>query len=308
MPLDPRAKRLLDMLAVAGPGNAGQDDVRARRRRFAALMGLRRGPVPAGTAEDRVLAGPGGPLRVRCYAPEGAPGPALPGLVFFHGGGLVAGSLDTHDALCRHLGEAGRCRVVSVDYRLAPEHRFPAAVKDAAAAVRLVAAAAGALGINPARMAVGGDSAGGTLAAGVARDLARGSLRFQLLLYPVLDLAGTTPSGLAFGQGYMLDRTAMDRDLADYLPPGQDARDPRVSPLLADDFANLPPALIHAAEYDPVRDEAENYAARLSRAGVAVRHTCHPGMIHHFLGLDGTIPYAAAALAAVGTEMRAAWE
>lgn len=310
MPLDPRARRLLDMLAAGGAAGIEQEDVPARRRRFASLMGLRRGPVPASTVENHGLAGPGGPLRVRCYTPPELLDKELPGLVFFHGGGLVAGSLDTHDALCRHLCGAGRCRVVSVDYRLAPEHRFPAAVEDAAAAVRLVAAAAGALGLDPERLAVGGDSAGGTLAtiaATAAGEEPRVRLRFQLLLYPVLDAMAATPSRQAFRQGYMLDQAAMDRDLADYLPPGTEARDPRVSPLRAGPLAGLPPTLIHAAEYDPVRDEAEDYAGRLRRAGIPVRHTCHAGMIHHFFGLDGTIPYAAEALAMVGAEMRAAW-
>ncbi len=307
MPLDPRAKRLLDMLALGAPTDPGLATAAERRAGFRALMALSRTPVPIGSVEDRVLDGPGGALPVRRYTPAGVPDPLLSGLVFFHGGGLVAGDLDTHDRLCRMLANAGRCRIVAVDYRLAPEYRFPAAIEDAVAATRAVAAQAEALGIDPGRLAVGGDSAGGTLAilaATSAREAGGPALRFMLLLCPVLDLSARRPSRLAFGRGFLLDQATMDRDLADYLVTGAAVSDPRVSPLLAETLAGLPPCLIHTAEYDPMRDEGQAYAERLEQAEVAVRHTCHAGMIHHFFGLDGLIPAAAAALQGIGAEMR----
>lgn len=308
MPLDPHAKRLLDMLALGADPDAPPPDAAARRRGFKALMGMRPLPVPVGAVVDDVIDGGAVPaIPVRCYTPLGVGKEWLPGLVFFHGGGLVAGDLDTHDALCRTLAGEGRCRVIAVGYRLAPEHPFPAAVEDAAAAVLAVAEDAARWAIDPARLAVGGDSAGGTLAvlaATAARDTGRPALRFQLLLCPVLDIAGRSPSRLRFGQGFMLDEAVLTRDLADYLPASIGAEDPRVSPLRAADLGGLPPTLLHTAEFDPLRDEGEAYAERLTAAGVPVRQTCHPGMIHHFVGLTGVLPYAGEALRAIGAEMR----
>ncbi len=306
MPLDPRAKRLLDTVALGARAGSGPVTAAERRRSFRALMALGGGPGPAMPVRDASVPGPAGPLPVRLYAPAEAP---APGLVFFHGGGLVAGDLDTHDALCRRLAAAAGCRVVAVDYRLAPEHPFPAAQEDAVAAVRAVAATTQEFGLDPGRLAVGGDSGGATLAAvaaGACRDAGEPRLRLLLLLCPVLDLATERPSRVAFGQGYLLDRATMARDLADALPEGVAPSDPRVSPLRAARVEGLPPTVIHTAEFDPLRDEGEAYAARLREAGVPVRHTCHPGLIHHFLALDRLIPAAGPALAGVGAEMREA--
>ena len=313
MPLDPRAKRLLDMLALRGSGE-GRMTAAERRAGFKALMALSRKPLPMREVREAALAGPAGPLGTRLYVPaEGGTAPA-PGLVFFHGGGLVAGDLDSHDDLCRSLATAARCRLLAVDYRLAPDHRFPAALEDAVAAARTVAAETGAFGMDPGRLAVGGDSAGGTLATLAALDLAprlraagAPPLRFQLLLCPVLDLAARRPSRLAYGTGYMLDQAIMDRDLADYLPPGVDPADPRVSPIRTPDLSGQPPTLLHTAEYDPLRDEGRDFAEALRRADVPVELTCHPGMIHHFLGLQTLLPPAAAALTAIGRQARAAF-
>ncbi|MGU3536585.1 alpha/beta hydrolase [Methylobacterium sp. A54F] len=305
MPLDPHAQRFLAMLALGGPPAPTVAGRRAALRDLARLAG---GPLAAGvSAEDLVLPGPGGPLPARLYAPEGAAGPG-PGLVYFHGGGFVAGGLDTHDGLCRGLVASAGCRLLAVDYRLAPEHPFPAAFEDGAAAVAWAAAQAGRLGIDPGRLGVGGDSAGAAIAAHAARVSAHGkgpTLAFQVLLCPVLDAEGAGPSRAAFASGYLLDAETIRRD-ADSLGIGPAEReDPRLSPLRAADLAGLPPALIHTAEYDIVRDDGTAYAARLAEAGVPVRHTCHAGMIHDFYGLVGLIPAARAARARIGADLAA---
>ena len=311
MPLDPHAKRLLDMLALGDPAPSGSEAAAVsapeRRRAFKTLMGVSRARAVIGAVADLTLACAGRPLPVRLYTPVEATAGTLPGLVFFHGGGLVAGDLDTHDALCRRLANVGRCRVLAVEYRVAPEHPFPAAVEDAAAAVASASRQAGRFGIDPSRLAVAGDSAGGTLAvvaAAAARDTGGPALAFMLLLCPVLDLSTSLPSRRLFGRGYMLDQATIDRDLADYLPPGATARDPRVSPLLMEDLAGLPRVLLHTAEFDPLRDEGQAFADRLGAARVPVHHTLHAGMIHHFLCLEGVIPAAATALEAIGAAMR----
>lgn len=304
MSLDPRARRLLDMLALGGRLRAAPMSAAERRAGFAALMALARPPAVPGTVEDVRVQGAAGRLPARLYRPASGGDERGAGLVFFHGGGLVAGDLDTHDGLCRRLSAESGARIVAVAYRLAPEHRFPAAVEDAVMATRSVIGGAAGFGIDPARLGVGGDSAGATLAT-IAAGAWRTALRVQLLLCPVLDLVTRRPSRLAYGEGFMLDQAVMDRDLADYLPPDQEAADPRVSPIFRGDLAGLPPALIHTAECDPLRDEGFAYAAALAAAGVVVRHTDHAGMIHHFLGLEGVLPAARPALAAIGAELRA---
>jgi acetyl esterase/lipase len=329
MSLDPRVKRFLDLLAASNPPDIEGTSVAARRAGLVALMKFS-GPAPAvAHIEDTMLPGPAGPLPVRVYAPsESAPdartAPAphtarglWPGLVYFHGGGLVAGSIATHDPVARALANAGGCRVVSVEYRLAPEHRFPAALDDAAAALRHVATHASDFGIDAARLGVCGDSAGGTLAAAACQALRAGSgpkvglppplhLRLLLLLCPILDYGGSTPSRRAFRSGYLVDEATLDHDLMHYLPAGTDPADPRVSPLRALDLGDLPPTVIHTAEYDPLRDEGAVYCERLRAAGGRATLTCHPGMIHLFYGLGGVIPYARSAFELMGREIRAA--
>ena len=299
MPLDARAARLLAMLA-AGPA-ADQSRVTAgeRRRSFAALMRMAARPPATEAGVDTTVAGGGGALPARSYGPAGDRRGTLPGLVYFHGGGLVAGDLDTHDALCRWIAAGAGCRVVSVGYRLAPESPFPAAIEDACAATADVIERAADLGLDPVRIAVGGDSAGATLATVASRVITHRPGRrpaCQLLLCPVLDVEARTPSRAAFGEGYLLDAALMMRDLADYAPGVANFDDPRLSPLRAADLSGMPPALIHTAEFDPLRDEGSAYAERLRAAGVAVQFRCHAGMIHHFYGLTGFIPAAAAAL------------
>ncbi len=296
-------------MVAAGRADASCASLAEWRRRFAALMRLSGPAEPVGRVEDRLLPGPEGPLGLRLYTPLAADRGPSAGLVYFHGGGFVAGTLATHDALCRSLAHRARCRVVAVDYRLAPEHKFPAALMDCSRAATWAREHALALGIDPQRLAVGGDSAGATLAATVcrmARDAAEPPFVLQFLLCPITDFTASQASRRAMATGYLLDQTAMERELALYLPAGIDAADPWVSPLRVGDLRGLPPACIHTAEFDPLRDEGRAYADRLKEAGVEVGYACHPGMIHLFYAMAGVIPYARTALGLIGAELNAA--
>ncbi|MGA8005542.1 MAG: alpha/beta hydrolase [Burkholderiales bacterium] len=309
MPLDPKAKRIIDMMSAGAAATGASASIEARRDGFRKLMRMSAAPPSACGVEERSLPGPGGQLAARLYSPDEAAAGPLPGLVFFHGGGLVAGSLDTHDALCRTLAATSGCRVVSVAYRLAPEFRFPAAVEDACAASAWIAAHADSFGIDAARLAVGGDSAGGTLAAVVcqwARGKAAPRFAAQLLLCPVLDFAAISASRREFSRGYLLDEATMQRDLEHYHDGKTALEDPRISPLREPGLGGLPQAIIHTAEFDPLRDEGLAYAGRLVQAGVPVRHICHAGMIHHFYGMPGILPRAQQTLARIGADLGAA--
>ncbi|MDP4022649.1 alpha/beta hydrolase [Methylobacterium sp. NEAU 140] len=323
MALDPHVRRFLDMMAL---GRSGTPDVAARRDGLRALAALA-GPAPTGVAtRDLVLPGPAGPVAARLYAPETGDkgggdkgggdkgvGGSGAGLLFLHGGGLTTGGLDTHDGICRTLAAAGGLSVVAVDYRLAPEHPFPAALEDARAALAWTAAHAPALGIDPARLAVGGDSAGAGLAALLCQE-ARGAgprIAAQLLICPVLDLEGAGPSRTAFASGYFLDIATIGRDARACGLVGPGAA--RFAPLRTADLTGLPPAHIHTAACDPVRDDGTAYAERLRGAGVPAALTCHAGMIHFFYGLGRLVPRArpilagmAADFAGLLTESRAA--
>jgi len=306
MPLDRSAQRLLGMLAASGGAEAGAS-LSDRRAALEALAEMADDVSTPVAIENRTLPGPAGALPIRLYAPiEPITGPQ-PALVFFHGGGWVAGSLDTHDGLCRRLCEAAGCRVVAVDYRLAPEHPFPAALMDCLLAVNWVANHAAALGLDRSRIAVGGDSAGAGLAAAVthiARDASGPAIALQVLICPILDVARRTGSRNAFGDGYFISRAAFHRDLADYAAQGVALDDPRLSPAHAAGLSGLPPALVHTAEFDPFRDEGEAYADALHGAGVDVDRVRHPGMIHYFYALARAIPYAEAAAGVIGAQMR----
>ena len=311
MPLDRRAERLLAMLAATrgpprGHGDAPQPPA-ARRKALRALAMMADDVSTAATVGDREIAGPCGPIPLRLYAPDGAGQRPLPTLVFFHGGGWVAGDLETHDGFCRRLCAASGWRVIAADYRRAPEHPFPAAPDDCLAATRWVAANAAALGIDPARLAVGGDSVGAGLAAAVAmaaRDAGDLPLALQLLVCPILDVGRQGGTRETFAEGCFISRAAFAGDLADYAR-GVAADDPRLSPLRAPSLAGLPPAVIHTAEYDPFRDEGEAYAARLAATGVPLATDRHAGMMHYFYALARAIPYAAEAATLMGTQMRA---
>jgi acetyl esterase len=250
------------------------------------------------TIADRTIPGPGGPLRLRVYTPSG-PGP-FPLLVFFHAGGFVVCDLDTHDPMCRNLCSGANCVVVSVDYRLAPEHRFPAAPDDCLAATRWAGEHAAELGADPARVAVAGDSAGGTLAAVTAlrvRDEGGPRLAGQLLVYPPTDLElPARPSLVENAEGYWLTSKDMAWFRGLYLNDPSEARHPHASPMHAADLRGLPPALVITGEYDPLRDEGEEYAARLRNAGATTAVSRYDGVIHGFFSLRGLVDKSDAAV------------
>jgi acetyl esterase len=313
MPLDPRAKRFLDVLAAGKPPRVFDSTVAERRAGLAELLKFGGPAIALAHVAERTVPGPAGPLAVRIYTPhlEAAAANAVPGagMVYFHGGGLIAGTVATHDGIARALAAAGGCRIVSVEYRLAPEHPFPAAIEDAEAALRFIARHAGDFGIEAARLGVCGDSAGGTLAAVAAQGAGAAggpALALQLLICPILDQSRSTGSRREFGSGYLCDQGTLDHDLLHYLPPGADPADPRISPLRAKEVKALPRTVIHTAEFDPVRDEGREYFERLQRSGIPVSYTCHPGMIHLFYGLGSVIPYARTAFEQIGSEIRAA--
>jgi acetyl esterase/lipase len=310
VPLDPSAKRLLGMLAAGGMADIAATTPQQMRegfRRLAQSVDIK--GVSVGAIEDGELPGPGGALPYRLYRPRQPAARPLPALVFFHGGGCVFGDIDTHDGFCRMLAAESGCAVISVGYRRAPEHRFPAAVEDSQAATRWVVDHAAALGLDAGRIAVGGDSAGAGLAAAVCQMAAAGHgprLALQVLFCPVLDMRAETASRRAFAEGYFLNQATIDWMLRHYCAEDADLDDPRLSPLRATHFSGLPPAQIHTAEFDPLRDEGEAYAQALRRAGVPASYTCHPGMIHYFYAMAGAIPAARTALKAAATAMREA--
>jgi acetyl esterase len=310
MPLDPSVNRFLRMLAVGGFPATPEVDPQAMRAAFARLAeAVDVKDVPIDRIENREIPGPLGPLPIRIYTPITPHRGLLPGLLYFHGGAWVFCDLDTHDSLCRMLANESGCRVVSVGYRQAPEHKLPAAVEDSYAAAVWLAEHASTLAIDARRIAIGGDSAGGTLAAVVcqlAKQRSGPKLALQVLLCPKTDVSAETASRRAFAKGFFFERTTLEWALKHACPPELDLKDVRISPLLATDFSGLPPAEIHTAEFDPLRDEGEAYAARLAHAGVRVRYTCHEGMIHHFYGMAGVIPYARTALRTVGTAIKEA--
>jgi len=308
MPLDPYTKGLLDMLVEAQRPKTWQlTPPEAREGMLALVKYVDAKDVPIGRIDDASLPGPTGPLAYRCYTPVGATAAQLPGLIYFHGGGFVIGDLDTHDGMCRLLANASGCRLVSCAYRLAPEHKFPAAINDGFAAARWVAEHTAELGIDLQRLAIGGDSAGGNLAAVVCLLAKRAGgpvPALQVLFCPRTDGAADTQSMRDFATGYLLEQKSIDWFAAHYGAP--DLFDFRVSPLRAEDVAGLPPLHMHTAEFDPLRDEGKAYADRLAAAGVATRYVCHPGMIHHFYAMAGAIPYGRTALEAAGAAIKQA--
>jgi len=245
---------------------------------------------------------------VRIYSPSAATD--LPVLVYLHGGGWVICDLETHDPTCRAISNGADCVVVSVDYRLAPEHKFPAAADDAYAATAWVAQHAQELGADASRVAIGGDSAGGNLTAAVAlmaRERAGPPLSFQVLIYPVLDLASESASRKENGEGYFLTAAGMTWYEEQYLRDDADRKNVLASPLLAGDLAGLPPALVVTAEYDPLRDEGEAYGRRLTEAGVPATVSRYDGMFHGFLAFAGALDGATRAQAEVFAALRTAF-
>jgi acetyl esterase len=300
VPVDPQIKILLDAMAeLEAPTMADQTPEQVREQ-FAAFATMGAGQPEVGSVEDRTIPGPDVPVGVRVYRPEGD-GP-FGGLVFYHGGGWVIGDLESHDSLCRQLCSGAGVVVVSVDYRLAPEHPCPAGSRDAWTALQWVAANGSELGIDTGRLAVGGDSAGGNLSALVAlraRDEGGPDLRLQLLIYPATDLTFESPSIKENGDGYFLTAESMHWFCDHYLGVDRQHGDPNdgtVSPLRAASLAGAAPARVVTAEFDPLRDEGDAYAARLAKDDVEVEHDTNPGMIHGFFQMGAMAPAANAAV------------
>jgi acetyl esterase len=281
--LDTTLQLMLSAQRAAGIGGlVGDDDPVAARTLLRTLAAMMHTDIHA-QVHDVSIPGPAGAIPARHYRPTGTEAPLL---VFYHGGGFAIGDLDTHDALCRLICRDGRVHVLSVDYRLAPEHKAPAAVDDAYAAYRWALDHAGELGADPSRVAVGGDSAGGNLAALVsllARDGGVQSPALQLLLYPVTDMHAETRSRTLFAEGFFLTKRDIDWFTDHYLGGSDvDAADPRVSPLLADDLSGLPPAMVLTAGFDPLRDEGKQYAEAMRAAGVTVDLREMGSLVHGF--------------------------
>ena len=312
MALDPQVKAVLEMVAKANrPAYNTLSPKEARQLFIETRPASTPTPPEIGSVRNVGAQASHGVIPLRVYRPTGVPDSTrLPAYVYFHGGGWVIGDVNTHDVLCRQLTAASGASVISVDYRLAPEHKFPAAADDAWAATKWVVAQANDLGLDASRLAVGGDSAGGNLAAVVAlmaRDAGGPAIKLQVLIYPVTDIMRETRSYSDFAEGYMLTRDSMRWFFAQYLTSSDDARDWRASPLRAPSLANLPPALIVTAGFDPLRDEGEIYAGRLRDAGNMVDYVCYGGMVHGFLGMGKLLDTAQRAVAHVGESLKQAF-
>jgi acetyl esterase len=311
MALDPQVKAVIELVIKSGrPAYNTLSPKDARQLFRETRPASTPTPPEIGTVTNLLAEGPTGAIPVRLYRPVGAAADAsLPALVYFHGGGWVIGDLETHDVLCRQITAEAGIEVVAVDYRLAPEHKFPAAADDAWAATRWVVANAGRLGIDPQRIAVGGDSAGGTLAAVVAllaRDAGAPAIAFQALLYPVTDVGTETRSYRDFADGYLLTRDSMRWFFDHYLKSSDEAADWRVSPLRAPSLAGVASALIITAGFDPLRDEGEAYARALRDAGVRVDYVCYGGMIHGFVPMGRLIDTGNRAVSHIAASLRQA--
>jgi acetyl esterase len=306
MPLDPQARAIIDLLASSDMPDLSIVEPEVIRKLTDAAVVPDQGE-PVARVENRTLPGPAGEIPVRIYAPH-TNGP-LPVVAYFHGGGFVYCGLDTHDDTCRALANASGCSVVSVDYRLAPENKFPAAPEDAFAVTRWLADNGAEIGVDPQRIAVAGDSAGGNLATVVAlmaRDRGGPALAFQLLVYPVADFGFDTDSYRENADGYLLTEKMMRAFWNHYLGDEADGDHPYASPLRAECLDALPPAFVVTAEFDPLRDEGEAYAARLAEAGVPTTARRYDGMIHGFFSMGHAIDRARVAVADAGLVLRSA--
>ena len=303
--IHPQARALLDLIAANGvPPTHTLTPVEARRFYRERRRVTQPDPPDVDSAQDLSCPGPHGPISLRLYKPfmqpSGSAGGLLPVLVYFHGGGWTIGDLDTHDCLCRELCNASGCAVLSVDYRMGPEHHFPCAVDDAIAATLWCRDQAAALGLDASRMAVGGDSAGGNLAAVVAiaaRETGNLPLRYQLLIYPATDQRRGAPSHTTNGQGYLLTADTMRYFHDHYISDKQHDLDWRASPLLHPDLGRLPEALVLTAGFDPLRDEGLQYSQALTLAGTRATHICFERQIHGFITMGRVLDEANAAVA-----------
>ena len=308
--LDPDVLLVLDMIRLAGrPPFEQLTPAEAREAYMKSRAVLQPEPEPVAEARDLAAPGPHGPIPLRLYRPDAAPGP-LPGLIYCHGGGWLLGGLDSHDGVCRRFANAARCVVVSVDYRMAPEHKFPAAVDDCAAATAWAIGQAATLGIDPARVAAGGDSAGGNLAAVMAlmaRDGSLPKLAFQLLIYPATDMTMTTVSSQTVGPGVPLTSATMKWFIDHYMRGPADLTDWRASPIRAASVAGTAPALVLTAAADPLRDEGIAYAARLEREGVRTTAIHLTDQIHGFMSMGKVIRAADTAIDMMAASLRRAF-
>ena len=310
MPYDPQVQAMRNQRALDGtPQLYTLSLEEAREADLASIRAAGGDPEPVYEVTDSWLPGPDGDLPVRIYRPS-AERP-LPALLYYFGGGWTLGSIDTADGISRSLANAAGCLVVTVGYRLAPEHPFPAAVEDCHAALRWVASAAEEIGADPTRLAVGGDSAGGNLAAVVAllaRDEGEIDLAGQLLVYPNTDLLAEGGSITENNDDWLFNHQSVEWYRKHYLADPLDGENPLVSPLRAKDLSDLPPALVITAEYDPLRDQGEEYAARLSEAGATVELTRYPGMVHGFFAMAGIVDGCTAAIAQSARQLRSWFE
>jgi len=309
--LHPQTRALLDLIEqrnVPPTHTLSVADARAYYRDRRSVT--QPAPLEVALVRDLQASGPAGLIPLRLYRPMGSNDSALlPVLVYYHGGGWVIGDLDTHDSLCRALANEAGCAVVAVDYRLSPEHRFPAAVDDAIAATHWVRAHAAELKLDASRLAVGGDSAGGNLATVVsiaARDSGDLPIRFQLLIYPGTDQRRSAPSHTTNGQGYLLTADTINYFVGHYLPDTAQYQDWRASPLLHTDLSKLPPALVLTAGYDPLRDEGAAYAEALTAAGNRASYVCFERQIHGFITMGKVLDEANAAVTMCAAELRRA--
>jgi acetyl esterase len=294
--LDPQAKYLLDLVVASGlPPFHLLSPVEARETYSKRKQATQAAPAPVAEVENLTMPIQDGTLGLRLYRPTHAAGSAAPALVYYHGGGWTIGDLETHDVLCRDLALQSGCIVIAVDYRLAPEHHFPVAVDDALAAYRWVCGQARELGVDPDRLAIGGDSAGGNLAAVVAlllRDAGDPPPRFQLLIYPATDMRCVAPSHTTNGQGFLLTADTIAYFRQHYIEDAQQWSDWRASPLLHPNLGGLPPALVITAGYDPLRDEGRQYADALSAAASPAQYICFERQLHGFITMGKVLDEA----------------
>jgi acetyl esterase len=309
MPLDPIMKAFIDQMALQPAPKMYELPAPAARMMFAAIMEMT-GPkdVPIGKVANLTCPGPGGDIPLRIYTPVAAAAETLPALLFFHGGGFVIGNIDTHDGLCRILANEAGVRVIAVDYRLAPEHKYPAAIEDAYAALAYVEANAAQLGVDANRLAVGGDSAGGAISAvltQMTKEKGGPSIAFQLLFFPVTQIGEETTSLKNYAEGFVLERAGLEWFYKNYVPAGADRKDPAISPLYGS-VEGLPPAYLTVAEFDPLHDEGLEYGRKLKAAGVPCEIVDYPGLVHDFIYFQSVLPQAAVALKAAAQALKKA--
>jgi len=310
MALDPIAAGLLEQMAAAGGPAINELDPPAARELAQGFVPLAGEPEEVDESKDIIIPGPGGGIPATVTTPKGAGKGPLGCLLYYHGGGWVIGDRASLNPSVTRLANAAGCKVVSIDYRLAPEHKFPAPLDDCYAALEWVAANGASHGIDPTKLAVGGDSAGGNLAAAVAlraRDEKGPGIKFQVLVYPVTHHDFGTPSYTENADGYLLTRTMMDWFWNQYVRDENDSKNPYVSPLLAKDLSGLPAAVVYTAEFDPLRDEGEAYAKRLKEAGVSVSQKRYDGQIHAFFQMGGVFPAAADAISDAAAHLKKAF-